>query len=162
MKTDLEEAMEIGDLREILEAMKRDGGYDLRTKRLMIEILASDVAWDSGTEKELDAGILSLIGNFFTAPGVDLNNAAARRIWIEAIFKAWCSRLWERTPTREELAQMFGEIIRAMGDDPKYGLPKRTGRTKAAKQPATILQLVTQGHEHSSEDKTDENKNSAD
>jgi hypothetical protein len=57
---------------------------------------------------------------------------------------------------------MFGELFRAMGEDPKYGLPKLTRRTKAAKQPATILQLVMQGHEPSSEDKTDENKKSAD
>jgi len=59
---------------------------------------------------------------------------------------------------------MFGEIIRAMGDDPTYGLPKRTRRTKPTKQPATILQLVTQAQEDDSpsRERNAEDKNNAD
>jgi hypothetical protein len=152
----------VSDLRKALEVTRPDTDYELWTKRLMVERLAAHLAWSLDTEEELDAAILSIIGHFFIPLEVDLNIAAARAIWIEALFKAWCRRLREGSPTREEFVQMFGELIRAMGDDPKYGLPKRTRRAKAAKQPATILPLVTQGHEPSSEDKTDENKNSAD
>jgi hypothetical protein len=147
---------------DLSEALEEEEAYRLWTKRLMVETLADNLAWHFDTEKELDAVILSLIGHYFTPPVLDLNNAAARAIWVEAHHKAWRRRLRERSPTREEVVQMVGETIRAMGDDPNYGLPKRTRRAKPAKQPpATILQLVKR-HEPSSEDKTDENKNSAD
>jgi hypothetical protein len=127
----------------------------------MVKELAEDLVWNLDTEKELDAAILYLIGHYFTPAVVDLDNAAVRSIWIDAHHKAWCRRLQERPPTEEELVQMYGEIIRTIGDDPKYGLPKRTRRSKTAKLPATILQFVTQGRDSSREDKTDE-KNSAD
>jgi hypothetical protein len=77
----------------------------------MIEYLAKDVAWASGTEKELDGGKLSLIGNFFDPPGVNLNNAAARAIWLEAHFKAW----WERR------RRMFAKDRRAPGARTRRG-----------------------------------------
>ena len=162
MESDLIETMEIDNLREALEAMKPDRDEINWSKRLMVMQLAEDLAWSGNTGAELDAAILSIIGHFFTPPGgCDFNDAAARAIWIEAFFKTWCKRLGERSPTPKEFARMFGEIIRAMGDDPTYGLPKRTRRTKPTKQPATILQLVTQAQEDDCE-RNAEDKNNAD
>ena len=68
----------------------------------MIKVLAEDLAWHFDTDEELDAVILSFIGHFFTPARVDLNNAAARAIWLKAPHDAWCLILQKNPPTQEE------------------------------------------------------------
>ena len=47
----------MSDLREALDSIG-DTDDDFWTKRHMVEALANDLAWDTGTEKELDAAMV--------------------------------------------------------------------------------------------------------
>jgi hypothetical protein len=125
----------MSDLSEALE----EEANRLCTKRLMVQEIGRALALEPRHRKRTRRGnTLShrTLFHYFTPSVVDLNNApAARAIWIDAHHKAWCRRLQERSPTEEELAQIYGEMIRAMGDDPKYGLPKRHAGPKQRSSP---------------------------